>query len=249
MDSGMSHTSLTHISVFTVYDNRAYDPHFEAAWGFSCIIDGLEKRIMFDTGGDGAVLLSNLERMKWHPADIDLLVLSHADWDHTGGLFHFLHMNSQIDVLGISSFPREFKEQVSATGARWVEHKEAATVCTNAYTTGEMFAYRNEQGLIIRMPAGAVLITGCAHPGIVPMLQHTRALQGDILMAMGGFHLGRSSQTEIQQIIHAFRQEQVRYAAPCHCTGERAIQAFEADYQDHFLRIGAGRVLHLDDLS
>ena len=46
------------IVISVVYDNNEYDPKLEAAWGFSCLIEGTEKTILFDTGGNGKTLLS-----------------------------------------------------------------------------------------------------------------------------------------------------------------------------------------------
>ena len=39
-------------SVTILYDNNRFDSQLKTAWGFSCLIRGLEKTILFDTGGD-----------------------------------------------------------------------------------------------------------------------------------------------------------------------------------------------------
>jgi len=43
-------------------------------------------RVLFDTGQSGTVLLHNLEFLGVDPAAIDALAISHAHYDHTGGL-------------------------------------------------------------------------------------------------------------------------------------------------------------------
>jgi 7,8-dihydropterin-6-yl-methyl-4-(beta-D-ribofuranosyl)aminobenzene 5'-phosphate synthase len=43
-------------------------------------------RILFDTGQSGTVLLHNMDALKVKPRDLDALALSHAHYDHTGGL-------------------------------------------------------------------------------------------------------------------------------------------------------------------
>jgi len=40
------------LTITIVYDNNEYDPHLETKWGCSCLVQGLEKTILFDTGGD-----------------------------------------------------------------------------------------------------------------------------------------------------------------------------------------------------
>ena len=44
-----------------VYDNNGYDGRLIAAWGFSCLDKRRQETILFDTGGDGGILLSNME--------------------------------------------------------------------------------------------------------------------------------------------------------------------------------------------
>ena len=68
-----------------VYDNEA-EPGMKKDWGFSCHIETNDTRILFDTGRDGNILLNNMKAMSIYPEEIDIIVLSHAHYDHTGGL-------------------------------------------------------------------------------------------------------------------------------------------------------------------
>jgi 7,8-dihydropterin-6-yl-methyl-4-(beta-D-ribofuranosyl)aminobenzene 5'-phosphate synthase len=54
--------------------------------GLSFLIEVGEKRILFDTGLSGVVLLHNLEVLGIEPETIYAIVLSHAHNDHAGGL-------------------------------------------------------------------------------------------------------------------------------------------------------------------
>ena len=47
-----------HITV--VYDNNPYKEGLTTSWGFACVIKGAEKTILFDTGGNRALLLNNM---------------------------------------------------------------------------------------------------------------------------------------------------------------------------------------------
>jgi len=54
--------------------------------GLAFMIEMDDKRILFDTGQSGTVLLRNLQLLGMDPGTIDALAISHAHYDHTGGL-------------------------------------------------------------------------------------------------------------------------------------------------------------------
>jgi 7,8-dihydropterin-6-yl-methyl-4-(beta-D-ribofuranosyl)aminobenzene 5'-phosphate synthase len=54
--------------------------------GLAFLIETEDKRLLFDTGQSGTVLVHNLELLNLDPATIDAVAISHAHYDHTGGL-------------------------------------------------------------------------------------------------------------------------------------------------------------------
>lgn len=54
--------------------------------GISWLIESDRGRVLFDTGNNEAVLRHNLARLGECLCNVDALALSHAHWDHTGGL-------------------------------------------------------------------------------------------------------------------------------------------------------------------
>jgi 7,8-dihydropterin-6-yl-methyl-4-(beta-D-ribofuranosyl)aminobenzene 5'-phosphate synthase len=54
--------------------------------GLAFLIETEAGRVLFDTGQSGTVLLHNLELLDVGPVTIDALAISHAHYDHTGGL-------------------------------------------------------------------------------------------------------------------------------------------------------------------
>jgi 7,8-dihydropterin-6-yl-methyl-4-(beta-D-ribofuranosyl)aminobenzene 5'-phosphate synthase len=58
------------MKVTIVYDNEAWQPGLEAAWGFSCLVEANGQRLLFDTGGVGAILLQNMETLNLDPRSI-----------------------------------------------------------------------------------------------------------------------------------------------------------------------------------
>jgi len=104
-----------------------------------------------------------------------------------------------------------------------------------------------EQALVIRTGQGLVIITGCAHPGIVAIVEQAQEMFAEpIHLVLGGFHLGSKNIAEIDAIRRDFRRLGVAQVAPCHCTGERAISMFAAEYGDNFIQTGVGKLIVLN---
>jgi 7,8-dihydropterin-6-yl-methyl-4-(beta-D-ribofuranosyl)aminobenzene 5'-phosphate synthase len=230
-----------------VYDNNECDPHLETKWGFSCLVEGFEKTILFDTGGDSGTLLSNMKKLKIDPNEIDAIVLSHIHGDHVGGLNGFLEENSDVIVHVPASFPSSFKDTVRSFGAEVVEVSEAEELFTSVYTTGEIGNGIKEQSLIVASSQGLVVITGCAHPGVVNIVRKaTDMLAGKpVYLVIGGFHMSGASTHQIQSVIEGFRQLGVRKVAPCHCSGDETRKLFREEYGEAYIDSGAGKIITL----
>ena len=236
--------SINKLSITVIYDNNPYTEGLRAEWGLSCLIRGSEKTILFDTGGKGSSLLANMHELGINPREIDTVVLSHIHNDHVGGLKEFLEKNEHVTVYLPMSFPRELKGNLMSAGIRIVEVHDATKICDGVYTTGELGAAIKEQSLIVHTTQGMIVLTGCAHPGIVTILKGAKALvKDDILLAMGGFHLGGAGQGEIEKIILSFRSMGVKFVGPCHCSGDLARKMFKEEYGDSYLHLGVGKVI------
>ena len=228
----------------TVYDNRPLYPHLISKWGFACLVGD---DLLFDTGGDGRTLLSNMEKMEIDPAAIETVVLSHAHGDHTGGLGALLGTGVRPTVYVPRSFPASFKADVRAI-TTLVEVRGPVEIRPGVHTTGEVGSRLVEQALAVETEEGLVVITGCAHPGVVEMVRRARQVVGGMVaLVLGGFHLGGASKRQVERIIADFRDLGVQKVAPCHCTGDRAIEIFAEEYGEDFVRVGVGCVITIPD--
>jgi len=234
------------IKITIVYDNNPGEEGLETRWGFACVISGTEKTILFDTGGEGEVLLANMAKMGIEVNEIETVVLSHIHEDHTGGLEAFLEKNAQVRVYVPESFPESFKEKISSLKAELVEVEKPREIHQKVISTGQMGTEKKEQGLILQTNMGLVIITGCAHPGIVEMVVRAKKLFDEpVLLIMGGFHLKTTDKEEIEKIIKTFEEMKVKYAGPCHCTGEEARRCFAEHFGDHYIKAGVGKVVNI----
>jgi 7,8-dihydropterin-6-yl-methyl-4-(beta-D-ribofuranosyl)aminobenzene 5'-phosphate synthase len=234
------------VTMITLYDNYKHNPDLKTGWGFSCLIKTKDKNILFDTGADSPTLLENMKKLNIEPKDIDVVVLSHIHGDHTGGLLGILEANSDLLVYVPKSFPDDFKEGVKSFKAKVVEVNNPATISENVSTTGELGTSIKEQSLLIKTSRGLVVITGCAHPGIVGILKQAKKITGeDIYLVMGGFHLLRTSEKKLEEIIKDFRELGVKKAAPSHCSGDETREFFQKEYKEDFISNGVGKIIEL----
>ncbi len=236
------------LTLTIVYDNNPYDTRLETRWGFSCYVKGPEKTILFDVGGEGSVLLSNMEKLDIDPQTVNAVVLSHIHHDHIGGLSHFLRKNHRVTVFMPQSLPQSVKDKVRQAGAKSVGVHKPMEICKNVYSTGELGTFIREESLIIKTSKGLIVITGCAHPGIVNIVKKAKELlTSEVYLVLGGFHLCWMNLSQVKRIIDGVKEEGVKKVAPCHCSGDLARKQFRKIYGKDFILVGAGRTITIKD--
>jgi 7,8-dihydropterin-6-yl-methyl-4-(beta-D-ribofuranosyl)aminobenzene 5'-phosphate synthase len=239
-------TVVDQLRITLVYDNNTFDLRLKTAWGFSALVEYHGYTLLFDTGGDGNILLDNMHVLGIDPANIQSIILSHIHGDHTAGLSVLLDYGYTPPVYLLPSFTDTYKHQVGLV-THVIEVTSEQFIADGILTTGEIPGNIPEQALVIRTGVGLVVITGCAHPGIVKIIERAKELTGDpVYLVLGGFHLGSKSEGEIFTILADFRRLGVQNVAPCHCTGALAIAMFATEYGKSFVQVGAGAVITID---
>jgi 7,8-dihydropterin-6-yl-methyl-4-(beta-D-ribofuranosyl)aminobenzene 5'-phosphate synthase len=236
----MAKSDQIHLTI--LYDNNTYKESFQTDWGFSCLVRGLEKSILFDTGGKGDILLHNMENLGISSKDIDLIFLSHYHKDHTGGLHTLLQLNPEVKVWLPKFFPQDFKEQILRAGSLLVEVDGHQKICDRAFTTGVIEGWIKEQSLVLQSDSGLIVMTGCAHPRLINILPKIKEVFGkNMHLVLGGFHLAGFQTNEIQEVIDRLDALHIQKICPCHCTGDKACQMFADVYAENFIEPGAGK--------
>lgn len=93
---------------------------------------------------------------------------------------------------------------------------------------------------------GLVVLSGCAHAGIVNTVRYAREVTGvdKIHVVMGGFHLtGPDFASVVDPTIQALKDLNPKYVVPTHCSGRKAIMKMEQNMPESFLLNMAGTKL------
>lgn len=104
--------------------------------------------------------------------------------------------------------------------------------------------FRDDQAIVFHVrDKGLVVISGCAHAGIVNTVRYAQKVTGvdKVHAVMGGFHLtGPAFAAVVGPTAAALREFGARYIIPMHCTGFTATTAMAQALPEEFLLSSVG---------
>lgn len=122
--------------------------------------------------------------------------------------------------------------------------EQAGTPDSMAHREGELFSrdyLDDDQAIVLHLEdKGLIVLTGCAHSGVVNTVNYAREISGvdRVHAILGGFHLGRAEEDQIERTIDEISAFEPVLVAPSHCTGFSAIARFAERMPDAFV-VGA----------
>jgi 7,8-dihydropterin-6-yl-methyl-4-(beta-D-ribofuranosyl)aminobenzene 5'-phosphate synthase len=211
------------MKITIIYDNTAFRKDLRSDWGFSALVEIEEKHILFDTGGSGSILLSNMQKLGLDPKHMEDVFISHSHFDHTGGLSSFLEKNPEVRLWVPASFRgvKHVKEVMAV--------KNPTTMYEGIYSTGELEGI--EQSLCVETQMGIVIVAGCSHPRMEHILD-AAAEFGDVYGIVGGLHGNKPESLKNLALICA-----------THCS--QYISEIKSRYPDQYVQGGAGKVIEI----
>ena len=101
-----------------------------------------------------------------------------------------------------------------------------------------------DTGIAINLKGrGLVILTGCAHSGIVNTVNYARTVTGvnPVHVIMGGFHLaGPAFEPIVEKTIEELKKINPAYIVPTHCTGRKSVMEIEKAMPPQFILNMAG---------
>jgi len=168
----------------------------------------------------------------------------------TGAAFTSSTVEKAGGVLLLASDPLEIADGMTTTGE--IQRTTIYEKVSGFFTVEEGRFIEDfvldDQALVINLKnKGLVVITGCAHAGVVNTILHAKKIMktNKIYAVLGGFHLVNADDKRIQATVTDLAKFNPDLLGPCHCTGEKATRKLEEAFGDKCRPLKTGNVLRL----
>jgi 7,8-dihydropterin-6-yl-methyl-4-(beta-D-ribofuranosyl)aminobenzene 5'-phosphate synthase len=96
--------------------------------------------------------------------------------------------------------------------------------------------FLDDQSLVIETPRGLVVLLGCAHSGMINILNWVveKTGQEKIFAILGGTHLDFASSAQVEETLKTLRRFQVEHVGVSHCTGLKASARLISEFGEKF---------------
>jgi 7,8-dihydropterin-6-yl-methyl-4-(beta-D-ribofuranosyl)aminobenzene 5'-phosphate synthase len=158
------------------------------------------------------------------------------------------------------------KEKLAALGAKWQSSEQPQRIASHVLTVGTIsrtndfekippsFQFEKEGklekdeiwddgALIFNLrDKGLVVISSCAHTGIVNTVHHAKAITGiqNVYAVLGGFHLTGAPLPKVQRTIQELKALSPKYLCPMHCTGFDTMVKFKEAFPEEYIISSVG---------
>ncbi len=105
----------------------------------------------------------------------------------------------------------------------------------------------DDQSLVLDTSKGLVLLLGCAHSGLINILQYVTKKTGKekFHAILGGTHLDFLTSEQLEESIRWLKRTKIEKIGVSHCTGMRAASRLQQEFGDHFFHGCVGTTLEV----
>lgn len=104
--------------------------------------------------------------------------------------------------------------------------------------------FNDDLTLLLETGSGPVVLLGCAHAGIVEILNDLSNKTGhkEFFAVIGGTHLGTATDDYIEKAIETMKNYKVKVVGPSHCTGPVVSATIMSKFKNEFTHAAVGSV-------
>lgn len=217
-----------------------------AEHGWAVFLETDYGNYLFDTG-QGKTLINNVSVFKKDLQDIKGIILSHHHVDHTGGLMDAIEATGKpVDVY---AHPDLFKEgYLVRKSYQYSGFEHGDTDIVQKTNEGYVIdSVMDDQSLIIKTEKGLFVLLGCAHAGIINILNYAVNKTGEnrIHTIIGGTHLWSVSDEQKEKSIQALKEKNIQRLGVSHCTGFEVSMRLAQEFGQRFFHCNVGTIVEL----
>lgn len=243
---------------------------FACEHGLSLYVESNRKKLLFDFGQSEA-FAENAKKLNIDLSKVELAILSHGHYDHSGGMKRFLEENAHAPVylsmyafrphfnadgtdIGVSSDLRENNRLTFTRDRLELGNGMTLLSCnelerpwpTDAFGLKEWDSpdeFLHEQYLVVEERGRRIVLSGCSHKGILNIV---RWLKPDVLI--GGFHFMKLDPEKDSETLDKAAEELLKTGAVFytgHCTGESQYAYLKEKMGERLQTLTAGLTVEI----
>lgn len=107
----------------------------------------------------------------------------------------------------------------------------------------------DDRALVVKVGGKAAVFTGCAHSGVLNVVDEALRLSkaSSIAILAGGLHLFNVSSRKAAEVAKRLERMNVERVAPCHCTGQRGLAELRKVFSERCTPLKAGSRLIVEE--
>lgn len=263
------------MKVITLIEDTPGNNECDFEHGLALYIETKQHKLLVDTGATGK-FTENAIKLGVDLRKIDTVIISHGHYDHAGGVPAFCEINNHAQIymqknaieecyykdryIGINNKIKNLSQLKAINGSYQIDDNLYLLSDVSAETKNGKFLrkvdgkiteddFSHEQSPVICTKRGNVLISGCAHCGILNILAaYKRKFANEPMAVISGFHMFKTCEYTKEEVanIEAIakelnKMETIFYTG--HCTGNRAYEIMHKIMKDKLKVINTGKIV------
>ncbi len=160
---------------------------------------------------------------------------------------------------------RQRREHLEISGAEFIFYTDFTEIAEGIYLTGEVprkndfeinpaaqyildengnrvpDSILDDNTVVLDSPKGLVVVLGCAHAGIINILDYISVkLNKSIYAVIGGTHLKPANEDRLRRTIKILKEYNIQHIGVSHCTGPEKSATLSNEFKDKFFFANAG---------